>query len=86
MLLVKGQHLRAAVLLVARRAVGAESDRLERLQGLLIMVLLQLPLVDRAIFDSYSLEKLAADPWLLPLGPLQRLFRGGLRRGPFMLG
>ena len=37
-LLVKGQHLRAAVLLVARRAVGAESDRLERLQGLLVMV------------------------------------------------
>ena len=69
-LLVKGQHLRAAVLLVARRAVGAESERLERLQGLLIMVLLQLPLVDRAIFDSYPLEELAADPWLLPLGSL----------------
>lgn len=36
-LLIKGQHFRAAVLLVARRTVGAKSDRLERLQSLLIM-------------------------------------------------
>ena len=36
-LLVKLHRLRADVLLVARRAVGAEGERLERLQGLLVM-------------------------------------------------